>query len=173
MSSGSNDNNGGGAALVFGLFIAVAYIVFLAIVFGLVILAVAFTVLSIVAWNRPLRIHKWVLTPAEARAFIKRGLFWMFATPVAFALLDIFTALALEDRHFPLLMMFGYTFGSVVLEYLLYSDGESERRPLIEYLPPESTPRRDVLPAPTPENSVQPAPAPPPFRFASWDDEER
>lgn len=165
--SSSNNNDNSGIAIAIGLIVAAAYALAIFFVALMVILAVVFTVIAIAAWKRPLRIGKWVVTPAEAHDFVNRGLYGMWGLPLAAALCDIFFETRLiSAEHWHYWMIAGYTLGSVGVEMLLDSDGEREPGPLIEYLPPQQQ-MRELPPAP----KSLPAPAKEPFRFASWDDE--
>lgn len=163
MSSRNDDTSGMAAAL--GLVFAGLY--FLAVVVAILfaIVALVLTVLSIMAWYRPLRVHKIVITPREARGFVWRGLIGLFAVPILLALCQEIFGSHINWEYLLVFEILGYCIGSIGVGMLLGEEAGSER-PLIEYMPP--APKAEPL---TPANP--PVVQPEPFRFASWDDEER
>lgn len=164
--SSNNNNDSSGIAIVFGLLAAAAYVLLIAAAVFVMVTTVVLTIIAIMAWNRPLRFHKWVITPAEARDFIKRGLVGAYVLPMLLAAGDLLFGWNINWNYLFYFMLGGYCAGSVGLE-MLFGDEEREG-PLFEYLPPQ----QDVLPPP-PARASLPAPKPEPFRFAEWDDEAR
>lgn len=162
MSSKNDDTAGFATALALvaaGMyFLAIAAAIFFAIV------ALVLTVLSIMAWNRPLRVHKIIITPREARGFVWRGVTGLFAAPLLLAACQKLLGWHINWDYLLVFDIVGYCIGSIGVGMLLGE--EASDRPLIEYLPPEP---KDQAATP-----VDPAVAQrEPFRFASWDDEER
>jgi hypothetical protein len=165
MSSNNNDNSG--AAMAIGVVVAVAY--FMAMVFAVVVvvIAIVLTIFAFMAWNRPLRVGKVVITPREARQFVWRGVVGFWVLPLLLALGNIFLGWTINFDYLFYYMLVGYCAGSIGVE-ALFAD-EQQQGPLVEYLPPEP----QITPLPKqPELPELPAPPREPFRFASWDDEE-
>ncbi|MGZ2439390.1 hypothetical protein [Sinorhizobium medicae] len=162
MSSNNNDNSG--AAMAIGVVVAAAYVMAIAFAVVIVVLAIVLTIIAFMAWNRPLRVGKMVITPAEARQFVWRGWIGFWALPFALALGNIFLGWPINWDYLFYYMLAGYCAGSIGIEMLF---GDEERQgPLVEYLPPQPQ-----IPPP-PKQPELPAPRREPFRFASWDDEE-
>ena len=175
MSSKNNDEMTG-IFMVFGLIGGMIYVAVLAvgllIILGIAVLTLVFTILSLIAWNRPVRAFGQVITPEEARRFIKRGLHGLWMFPYALLLLDYFTSLQINWDYLWVYLATGYVLGSVGMELIPTHDENGQ--PLIEILPPDyQPPRQEVLLPPAREPRPTPEPEPEPFRFASWDDEER
>ncbi|WP_347263744.1 hypothetical protein [Nitrobacter sp.] len=175
MSSKNNDEMAGIVmvfALIGGMVYAAVLVVGFVIILGIAVLTVGLTILSLIAWNRPVRAFGQVVMPEEARRFIKRGLhgFWMF--PYALLLLGYFSGLRINWDYLWVYLFIGYAMGSLGMECIPTHDENGQ--PLIEILPPDyQPPRQEVLLPPAREHRPAPEPEPEPFRFASWDDEER
>lgn len=175
MSSKNNDEMTG-IVMVFALIGAMVYAVVLAVGFlvilGIAVVTLVFTILSLIAWNRPVRAFGQVIMPEEARRFIKRGLHGLWMFPYALGLLDYFTSLQINWDYLWVYLFIGYAMGSVGVECIPTHDENGQ--PLIEILPPDyQPPRQEVLPPPARESRPTLEPELEPFRFASWDDEER
>lgn len=153
MSSKNDDNSGMAAVMMVGVMIAV--ILFAVLAFAAAIM----TVLCFIAWNRPLWIGGWELSPEEARAFIFRGIIGAILAPTFVAFCDIVIELQANWDYWPYFVGVGYTIGSIGI-YLLSDDDEPDpvdiTPPRIPTAPPRALPRPDAEP----------------FRYASWDDEE-
>ena len=156
MSSKSNDENA-------AIGVVVAVIAFAALFFFalLAFVALVFTVLALLAWKKPLRLGSIVITPDEAHAVVGRGLIGMALAPTFWAFCCILFGLPFEGDYLGYLLIGGYTLGSVGIEIL---SGDDE--------PPAAAPVPTPPPAlPAPADKAPPPPEP--FRFASWDDEEK
>ena len=158
MSSNNNDN--AGIAMLFGLAGAALMVFWIAIFAFFSFLAFVFTILSFVAWNKPLRIGPWTITPEEARSFVKRGFVGAYVLPAFCLFLQVFLGVPIEWGYLPLIMIAGYSLGSVGIEMMIQHDLEERRKSA-----PPTMPAQQVLP---PARQDQPRP----FGFASWDDEE-
>ncbi|SMH30285.1 hypothetical protein [Mesorhizobium australicum] len=156
MSSKSNDENA-------AIGVVVAVIAFAALFFFalLAFAALVFTVLALLAWKKPLRLGRFVITPDEAHAFVGRGLIGMALAPTFWAFCCILFGLPFEADYLGYLLIGGYTLGSVGIEILTADDEPPAAAP--DHTPPPALPTpADKAPAPTE-----------PFRFATWDDEEK
>lgn len=156
MSSKSNDENA-------AIGVVVAVIAFAALFFFalLAFVALVFTVLALLAWKKPLRLGRFVITPDEAHAFVGRGLIGMALLPTFWAFCCILFGLPFEGDYLGYLLIGGYTLGSVGIEILSADDD-----------PPAASPVHTPPALPTPADKA-PAAEEEPFRFASWDDEEK
>lgn len=173
MSSKNSNDDLSGIFIVFGLIGAMFYVMILVIgfvvVLGVALLTLALTVVSIIAWNRPVRAFGNIVTPQEARSFIIRGLHGLWIFPVALVWLSILTGVRINWDYLWAYLAIGYILGSLGVELIPTHDDNGQ--PLIEILPPDyQPPALKALPPPAREE--RPAPEPEPFRFASWDDEE-
>lgn len=162
MSDNRNDEST--AIIMVFAFIGAAFYIW---VFVLALLAAfaafVFTILSLIAWNKPLRLGRtFVITSDEARAFVYRGLIGAGVLPAFLLFVDIIAG-TLITAHIPLLptVLVGYTLGSVGGEIMMANGGDQDAGD-VEIIPPQQQ-----LPPPQ-----APAPQRLPFRFASWDDEE-
>jgi hypothetical protein len=162
MSSNNNDNSG--AAMVIGLVVAAAYVMAMAFAIVIVVITIVLTIAAFMAWNRPLRVGKVVITPAEARQFVWRGWIGSWGLPLALLLANIFLGWTINWNYLFYYILAGYCAGSIGIE-MLFGD-EQQQGPLVEYLPPEPQI------TPPPKQPELPAPPREPFRFASWNDEE-
>lgn len=84
----SNNNSGAGAAV--GLVMAGIAIVALAVFAFLAFLAFILTFVSFLAWNKPLRLGKWVVTPEEAHGFVARGIIGAIGLPAFCVFVEVF-----------------------------------------------------------------------------------
>lgn len=158
--SGKNDElQGMSVALAFVGVGAIVVGIFLFAVFAF--LAFILTIAALIAWNEPLHIGKHTVEPAEARAFITRGVAGAFLIPAFAVFSSVLLGFAIEDAAWPYLIIGGYVAGSVGVGILL-ADEDGEITTATDVTPPQS-----IAP---PE---EPASPPVPFRFASWDDEEQ
>ena len=164
-----------GLAFVGAIIGLVAYFLVVAVATMLALSAIVFTVLALIAWNRPLYLGSETLEPAEARAFIYRGLFGAAAAPVLTFLVWLFL-----ERHafgweiYALSAGVGYVIGSVGVEILAAMD-EMETvstKPVTSPSKPPALSQAQVKALPAPSPSASPAASKKPFRYASWNDEE-
>lgn len=160
-SQNSNEINVAGMAVVFmGVVVAAAFVLIVAVA---TFLAFVFTILALIAWDRPLKIGSQVFTPAEARAFVYRGLLGAFLAPSFLIFCAAVFGTPLTGDALLWSLIGGYVFGSVGIEWI--SAEEARNQPVI--LP------QPVYQAPEPPRSLPAPPAPrPPFQYASWDDED-
>lgn len=156
MSSKNNDESAaiGMAFATLGL----AALFFFAL---LAFLALAFTVLALLAWNTPLRLGSVVIKPEEARDFVGRGLIGMALAPTFWAFCCLLFGLPFDWDYLGYLLLGGYTLGSLVFELLAAEDEPPAVHPAQTKTP--------ALPAPPAQRTIEAEP----FRFASWDDEEK
>lgn len=160
MSSRNDDSAGTAAA--FGIILAGLYFLAIAAAVFIALMAFVLTLFSIMAWNRPLRVHKIVITPEEARGFVWRGVIGLFAAPLILVLCQMFFHWPINWDFLLVFLIGGYCIGSIGIEMLL---GKEKREgPLVEYLPSEKAETLAPVHAPAPPRE--------PFRFASWDDEK-
>lgn len=159
MSSRNNNGEMMGIAIV----IVIISFMFLAIYALLLFAAFILTILSVIAWNNPLKLGSHILEPHEARAFILRGIIGMFALPFFGAFCEFIFEIRIEEDYWPHLFLAGYALGSLGIEILMAKDEENTTTTV---LPPQ------VPPPPLPRKP-QGLPPGEPFHFASWDDEER
>lgn len=158
MASNNNSNEAGGLALV------LAFIGAMAIMFAVVLAFFAFvlTIIAIFAWNSPLRLGKWVVTPEEARAFVGRGIVGAIMVPAFCLFCEVVFQVPIVWDYLAYMMVGGYTLGSLGIAIMIAED-EAPSAP-VTYIPPQP----QLPPAPRPVLSAPKEP----FRFASWNDEE-
>lgn len=156
MSSNNDNGETTGLAIVFASLVFIGVFLYAVLAF----LACALTVIAIIAWNKPFTLGKMTVYPANARAFVGRGIIGAIALPVFLVFCELLFNLRIDwDAYLVHILLGGYTFGSIVLEMM--ADAETPQPDVPEYLPPAVQ-----IPAPP-----QPASEPKEFRFASWDDE--
>lgn len=140
--------------------------------------AFALSVLSLLAWNRRLRLGRLTLGPEEGRPFVVRGLLGAVLVPAFAALCEMAFQIGFPAKLWPHFALGGYALGAVGGGWLDVQAGEpdTDRYTVIEHEPAPALPH--------PPDRVRPAPrrheAPPEdtparacrcFTFASWDDE--
>jgi Zn-dependent protease with chaperone function len=164
MSSKGNDE-------ATGLFVALGFIgaIFLfwaALIFALLaFLALVFTVLCCLAWNKPFQIGSWPpITPEEAHAFVWRGVAGALLLPVFAAFVCLLFGLKIQDPWWFYLLVGGYTVGSVGVEIIKAQEEAKASAAAQAVTPQQPLPR-------TPQKCLPPA-QPESSGFASWDDEE-
>lgn len=159
----NNNGNDGGAAM--GLALVGAFCMFVMIFIYAVacFVAVVFTIISWLAWDKPLRVFGYQLcAPHEARYFVYTGL----AGAVGLAAFVVFCSLLFDkpvpDEWWFYIFTGGYSLAPWVVAGFLpkdFFDGfDVGPHPTVI----------DHVPAPAP--SLPPAPQP--FAYASWDDEK-
>lgn len=157
--SSRNDNSGE----MMGIAIVVTMLAFAFLFVYAILLFIAFvlTILAVLAWNNPLTIGSYTVEPREARLFVKRGLIGMVGLPVFAAFCQALFSFQIEETIWPHLFLGGYVLGSIVLEMMAE---ENQQETIHSPSPPQM---------PAPQEPPRPLPPAEPFRFASWDDEER
>lgn len=155
-------NNDNGEMFGFAVVIAVLAVVGLFLYAVLAFLAVVLTIIAILAWNNPLKLGKTTVQPADARAFVGRGILGAIALPVFLTFCELLFDFRIDWEELGgHIVLGGYILGSIGLEMM---EGEETPQPVMpEYLPP-------VVPI-APPQPARPAPEQKPFRFAAWDDE--
>ncbi len=156
-----------GIAIAFA-FVGVAALFMAAIIFALLAFAaLVLTVLSFFAWNQELKIGTLIITPDEARQFVKRGVIGAVALPVFVAFVAVLFGVKVIPDLWVYIVIAGYSLGSVGVAILEAQEAEQQA----------STGNQMVAPQPPPSPvPVKPRPVPsvppPPFRFASWNEED-
>lgn len=158
----SNNNGPSGELIVIvavlSLIVWVIQFIAMVIAFAALALTSYMTVISLFCWNKPQIIHGELITVEEARGFILRGLLGAF---LAFVATQFFFKQPLTEDEVFFAMLMGYIAASLGIEILTELDRQEKEKqappPTVEYLPP-------VEPIKTIE--------PPPFKFASWEDED-
>ncbi len=162
-----SNNNDNGAAM--GMAVVVAIFGFMAIfIYAVaVFLAIALTILSIIAWQRPVRAFgKTLCTPLEARIFIGSGMLGAVGVFLFAVLCTILFEVQIKEGWWFYIITGGYSFVSLFVMMNL-----AEQHPNgLPYDPHHSGPVIEHDPAPVPQ--LPPSPAPAPFQYASWDDEQ-
>lgn len=153
-----------GTAFAIAIIIAVFWFIFLFVFALATFLAFIFTVLAILAWDKPLKLMGQTLYPHEARAFVLRGIAGTFLLPAFAWFASVFLGFQIEPKIWPYLFIGGYVAGSIGVEWL-NADAENNAAPAP---PPFPAP-----PPAAPSPPARPALPRPPFEYASWDDEER
>lgn len=163
----ANNNDNSGAGMAFALVAAMAYFMFLIVAAVAGFLTLILTILSILAWNRELRLGKHIITPQEARAFIGRGLLGTLMAPLFVLFCELMFKFQFEwDKFGGYVLFAGYVLGSLGMEFLMAKAREEEEERMRMY-----PPQRSFTPPQEPQRGL-PAPPKEPFSFASWDDDE-
>lgn len=159
MSSNSNDNSGA----IFGLAIICAVLWFLMIAaYALAcFVAAIFTLLSIIAWHRPIKLGSLIVHPHEARQFVLCGIIGAIGLPAFVLFCAWLFDWTVRDGWWFYIVTGGYAFGAIGISMTLEEHGAY----IIEPFEDET-----ALPPPPPTPQLPPA-QPAPFHFASWDDE--
>ena len=160
MSQGNNEATG----IIFAISIVCVLGYMLVLAFAAFTLFVAFvlTIIALLAWNTPRRIGKWIITPDEARSFVYRGLAGAGLVPAFWIFCCVIFDLPFHGDLLLPVALFGYVLGSVGITLL------EDEEPLETQVVPMQTAVPEQLPTP----NALPAPPKPPFRYATWDDEE-
>jgi len=154
MSARNDDNAAIGMA--FAIMGTVGLIFFAVFVF----IALALSVVALVACVRPLRLGSLVIEPHEARLFLLRGLAGAALLPVFVLFCEMLFDVSLDwDFWGGYLLLGGYTAGSLGIA-------------ILEAMDEEEAPPVPIQPAPLPTPVPPPAKRDEPFRYASWNDEE-
>ncbi|UIN35502.1 hypothetical protein [Methylobacterium oryzae] len=127
------------------------------------------TVLCLFAWNKPLRLFGHILTPEEAREFVGRGILGMVLIPSFILFATIILRIPISDDVWPFLIFGSYTVGSLSLAFDERDDNDDTSQ--LQLL--KGSDITSAQAAADTEYQIAPVkPAAPPFRFATWDDEE-
>ena len=164
MSSQNNDNSAAaGLGVVVVLLAVLGMLVFAILAF----VTFCLTCLSLCAWNKPLRVtSKLVIEPEEARAFVGRGLVGAGILPLFAIFCVLFFDIQIRSDWWVYIFAAGYIGGSLGVGVFQAQESANEAGGGIVVAPPQP-PQPPSIPS-----QPQPQPERPPFRFASWDDEE-
>ncbi|XHB98202.1 hypothetical protein ABWH97_07660 [Nitratireductor sp. ac15] len=161
MSSQNNEINFAVMGLAAIGFAALAFFYVVAAIAAF--LALIFTVLSLIAWNKPLKISRWIYTPHEARWFVYRGLIGTFMLPFFAGFCSILFDLTIPHEWWGYIYLAGYVLGSVGIAMMFDLGPQEEAHPS---LPTAVEPPKKYMELPASR------PDPKPFEYASWDDEQ-
>lgn len=142
--------------------VALAFFLMVAAVLGF--LCFIMTILSLIAWNRPLNLGRLSIQPEQAREFVLRGLLFALTIPAFYIFCGFIFDYPILLEAIGYIALGGYVFGSIGIE-LMDEDERTVTAPPATYHPPQ----QQALPPTQPQRYL---PAPEPFRYASWDDEE-
>jgi hypothetical protein len=162
MSSQNNNNEQSAMIFVAAILCAAAFAAIVFIFALATFTAFVMTIICFFAWNRPRRLGKEVLMPEEARAFVYRGLAGAVLLPVFAIFCDLVFGVYIRGDVLPYLVIGGYVVGSLGIEILMAEEAQQQQQS-IQVIPPQMPVQR-AQPS-LPSNK-------PPFRYASWDDEE-
>ena len=164
MSSRNDETSG--MAMAFAM-IAAGMILIGVVIYALALLtALALTVVSFIAWNKPFTLWGTTVSPEESRRFVATGLIGAAVTPVLAALAAILFRFSIQESFVIHLVLGGYTLGSLGVAYIDYKNAEAQEA--------EEAARAAVI-APTPEMPPAPRtiqPEPEEFWFAEWSDDD-
>ncbi len=156
MSSNNNDDGAAmGFALIFALLAFLGMFIFAVLAFVVCILTMLSLV--IVMLNKPLTFGKGCITVKDARNFILGGILGAAILPAFIAFCSAIFGISVNWDYLPQILGAGYVAGSIGVDILL-PDDESGNAAATN-IPPQMQ-----LPPPS---------RPEPFKFASWDDEEK
>ena len=167
----SNKNDEGSGASIGILFVIalIGYAFLIAIIIAVICFILFVIGLSLRAWiNGGVWFQGEYISEEAGRAFIVRGLISCFLAPLFFVVGRHLTGGSTSLEHWHIIMACGFVCGSFGGEALdaFFDPGEA---------PPPVRAVQEVLP-PLENHNDNPTrsarPAPPPFKFASWDDEE-
>ncbi|MDJ0387330.1 hypothetical protein QMO56_04310 [Roseomonas sp. E05] len=181
MSSNNNSNEGAVLAMGFAL-VGFAILAMAAFIFALaVFVSFIFTIFCLLAWNQPFTLGKLHITPEEARRFVGRGLLGMVLVPVFALFCALLFQFWIKPDFWPYLIVGGYALGSIGVEIALAQDQAVQVMPPQGAIPPTIDGVAERMPPHGPHGSSPNAPSggasaqrpkEPPFRYASWDDDE-
>lgn len=159
MSQNNSNDTGMGIGLAFGILAVMAYVFFAVLAFITFIL----TILCLAAWNTPITIGTWTLTPIEARSFVRRGAFGAMAVPLFCVFVELFFKVSINWDALPLLVGGGYVGGSLGVEWLLAQEAEAQgtlqiQHPQLPTLQEVQPPRKALPPKRQPYEFGRPRP---------------
>lgn len=138
-----------------------ALFIFAVVVFIMLI----FTILALIALFRPIRIGSFSLSSEEAERFLLWSMAGAFVVPIFALFCEWFFVFQIRDNLWFYIVVGGYVLGAMAMianeEEVQKQQQAAASRPLPS--PPPAPVRPQGLPRPQAQ----------PFRFASWDDEER
>lgn len=161
----SQNNETNGMAFALAIFCTAAFFMAAFILAVGAFISFVFTILCLCAWNQPLTMGKFTITPEEARPFVYRGLAGAFIVPAFVVFCVVVFNIYIRADVLPYLIMGGYVGGSLGIQILIEQEREANKAAQGEIIPPH------VFTQP-PEPQAMPRPERPPFEYASWDDEE-
>jgi hypothetical protein len=144
----------GGIWKIIGFLLIVAFHIFAVVC---ILAALVATVAALIAWNRPRLVLGKVVTPEMARPFVYAGLRSTACTAV-FAVLYHLLIAPQTFNWFVYTLLFSYALPGFIEDAKAWFEEKTR--------PPEPEAEREMIDI-TPKQK----PAPPPFKFASWDDE--
>lgn len=159
MSANNGQNNA--YIMVFAIVSAALMFLAYAVIAIAAFAALVLTVLSVFAWNKPLKIGRFILAPKEARSFVSRGFWGMVILPLFAAFCSVLFGIVIPDSYWIAIYLAGYVLGSIGGAILL-----AEEKP--EVTPPAAMPPQVPQPSQPEQLSTPPRK---PFEYASWDDE--
>lgn len=159
MSSQNDDSKG--MIMVFAFVGAVFYMMAIFAMILFTFISLVLTVICFSAWNRPRRLGNHVLMPEEARNFVWRGINGAFLAPLFCIFLELFANIIINADYLPHIIVGGYALGSLGCA-IVWAEEQSAIEPTQTIIPPS----QQIAPLRSEE------PPRPPFRFASWDDED-
>jgi len=162
--SSNNKSESSDVAMAIGLVAASLMILAVVVLAVAAFVALALTIWCIAAWNRPVAFAGNTLEPAEARAYVARGLLGAALVPAFVGFCQLVFGVKVEWAYLPLFMLTGYTLGSLGIAYF-QSQVTKMQAPELTPPAPRQIDRKSPQPAQRSEDAE-------PFRFATWDDEE-
>jgi hypothetical protein len=164
----SQDNDTSGATIV-AVVVGGFGVVFGAIVIGMAVAAIAyillatvlFTVLSVLAWTKPLHIWDGVVTPGMAHNFVLGGVCGSVVVLICLVIAEFLLGIDVPGKYIGWFIIGGYVAGAFICDHTMVADDLEEYG---AYIPPP--------PADAPDAEPLELPQPQPFKFATWDDEE-
>jgi len=166
----SNNNNSevNGTVVAFALIGAAGMFLSIFVVGFLAIYAVFMSFVCFRAWHKPYKFIKWMIYPAEARAYVYSGIAGAIAAPFLAALASSMWKFRIEDQYIWMIMLAGYGIASNISGLIT---NQMEADIIADYHAKNPPP---VIPAPSaPSNDNDDDAQQASFEFASWDDEEK
>lgn len=182
MSQNNQNNDLSGIWIAMGLAGAFIMVAFLLVYALLLFVTFILTIIAIFAWFKPVTLGRHTLEPAEARAFVVRGLIGAFLLPAFVVFCELVFGIRVNGDYLPHFILGGYVLGSLGVAMLEESNAaDAATAQTIDHIPApppvsQIAPPKGFVPSAKP-GFMPPGygPTPPqtqPFRFASWDDEE-
>lgn len=165
----SSNNDNSGIALVLGFAGAAIMVLWIVVFAFFAFLAFVFTILSLMAWRKPLHMGTLTITPEEAHAFVKRGMAGAFILPAFFIFVEVFLGVNLNWDYLPYFIVSGYIIGSVGVEMMIQHDLEQRQAAAAAQGMNSQQIAQPVVYKQLPGSAEHRQP----FTYASWDDEEK
>jgi hypothetical protein len=169
MSQKQNDDNAGLAIVI--AMIGIVALFFFAV---LLIFAGVLTVLSILAWNKPLKLTDEItILPREARIFVYSGLAGIAIAVVCAGLIAGVYGFRMSDEVMGYVVLGGYVLGSLGVSFhLAEEEKKAEEARQAALLREQQLAQQARQAQPLPRNVLTfRRPQPDSFRFADWRDE--